>query len=95
MAFIRVEAIGQNGRGEGQGSGFVFDEQGLILTNDHVVADAVDIMVRLADGREYHGELVGGDPNTDVAVVRIRPRPGETLPGRPSTSVPAGDLHPR
>ncbi len=59
------------------GSGFIYDASGLILTNNHVVADANDVMVRLVDGREYTARVVGRDPNTDVAVIRITRRPGE------------------
>ncbi len=59
------------------GSGFIYDASGLIMTNNHVVADADEVLVRLVDGREYTARVVGRDPNTDVAVIRITPRPGE------------------
>ena len=59
------------------GSGFIYDASGLILTNNHVVADADQVKVRLVDGREYTARVVGWDPNTDVAVIRITPHPGE------------------
>jgi S1-C subfamily serine protease len=57
--------------GADTGSGFVIDPQGHILTNYHVVADAQVLQVTLFDGSNYRAELVGVDPNNDVAVVRV------------------------
>ena len=56
----------------GTGSGFVIDPKGLVLTNNHVVADAVTLKVRLDDGRSFDAEVVGRDPLTDVALVRLK-----------------------
>ena len=55
----------------GIGSGVIIDASGLILTNNHVVANATDVMVKLADGREFKATEVKTDPKTDLAVVRI------------------------
>ncbi|ASC73899.1 Putative serine protease HtrA [Halomicronema hongdechloris C2206] len=55
----------------GTGSGFVIDPDGVILTNAHVVAEADQVIVTLKDGRELQGQVVGEDPVTDVAVVRV------------------------
>jgi serine protease Do len=65
---------------QGTGSGFIMDATGHIMTNHHVVTGADRIMVRLVDGREYDARLVGSDAATDVAILRIDPREGETLP---------------
>lgn len=53
------------------GSGFVIHESGLVLTNNHVIERADEIMVKLADGREYRASVVGRDPKTDVALLRL------------------------
>jgi S1-C subfamily serine protease len=57
----------------GLGSGFVYDPSGLILTADHVINGAAQVNVRLADGTRVPGEVLGGDPATDVAVVKVDP----------------------
>ncbi len=56
----------------GAGSGVVVREDGYIVTNNHVVADARRIQVVLNDGRTFEAELVGRDPSTDIAVIRIK-----------------------
>jgi serine protease Do len=61
----------------GSASGFVYDARGYILTNNHVVDSADDIEVTLSDGREFTAEVVGQDPSTDIAVIKID---GERLP---------------
>jgi len=56
---------------EGLGSGFVISPEGFILTNNHVIEDAEQIKVKLADGKEYDAKTVGKDPKTDLALIKI------------------------
>jgi len=63
---------------EGSGSGFVYDTQGHIVINYHVVENAEEIPVTLAGGQMYEAEIVGTDPASDLAVIRIDA--GEDLP---------------
>jgi serine protease Do len=58
-------------RAEGLGSGVLIDAAGHILTNNHVIDQADELTVRLFDGREYAATVVGADPHTDLAVIRI------------------------
>ncbi|MGN7612341.1 DegQ family serine endoprotease [Magnetococcales bacterium HHB-1] len=53
------------------GSGFIIDSDGYILTNHHVIEDADEIKVRLADEREFKAQVIGSDPKTDLALIRI------------------------
>jgi serine protease Do len=55
------------------GSGFIIDKEGFIVTNNHVVEDADEIKVRLSNGKEFDAEVVGRDPKTDLALIRIAP----------------------
>ncbi|MGH7616500.1 MAG: trypsin-like peptidase domain-containing protein [Gemmatimonadaceae bacterium] len=59
------------GGGMASGSGFIVSQDGYILTNNHVVDGATDVHVRLLDRREYKAKVIGRDPNTDVAVIKI------------------------
>jgi serine protease Do len=70
----------EDNRSAATGSGFVYDDQGHILTNNHVIESAERVTVVLADGRDFNARVVGADPNTDVAIIRVDRRPGEVLP---------------
>ena len=58
-------------RQQGVGSGFIMSREGYILTNNHVVEDADQIKVNLAGGKEFNGKIIGRDPKTDLALIKI------------------------
>ncbi|MBC8208784.1 MAG: DegQ family serine endoprotease [Desulfobulbaceae bacterium] len=62
------------------GSGVIVSKDGIILTNNHVVENAEEILVTLADNRELEAEIVGTDPKSDVAVIRLKKTPGDLKP---------------
>jgi serine protease Do len=76
----------------GQGSGVIVSPDGYIITNNHVVADAVDVEVILADRRQFKGRVVATDPKTDVAVVKISGTNLPTVPWGDSGTLAVGDF---
>ncbi len=75
------------------GSGVIIDaERGHILTNHHVIARADEIRVTLADGRELSASVVGSDPDTDVAVIRVEGNALQAIPMADSDSLRVGDF---
>ena len=67
-AVVRIDAYR---RASSSGSGFIFTPDGFILTNSHVIHRARKILVSFSDGRQMRGEIIGEDPDTDLAVLRI------------------------
>lgn len=90
---VRTAVRGTGPRGGfGEGSGFIIHEDGWIVTNHHVIEDAVGISVTLADGRSYRAEVVGTDHRTDIALLRIEPdEPLAVLPLGDSSALRPGD----
>ncbi|NIP39707.1 MAG: DegQ family serine endoprotease [Candidatus Dadabacteria bacterium] len=64
----------------GLGSGFIISEDGFIVTNNHVIEKANDIKIILENGKSYQAEIIGKDPKTDLALLKIEPEPEEDLP---------------
>ena len=95
--FRRFQAPGQRGRGgapapsHGVGSGFIVSADGIILTNAHVVRDASEVTVKLTDRREFRAKVLGSDPKTDVAVLKIEARNLPVVPLGRSTDVKVGE----
>jgi len=73
------------------GSGFIMDRDGYVLTNNHVVRDASDIEVTLNDNRTFKATVVGTDPETDVAVIKIQGKDLPVLPLGDSDQIRVGD----
>jgi serine protease Do len=74
---------------KGLGTGFVADRDGVIITNNHVIEGATTISVRLSDDRELAADVVGRDPRTDIAVIRLKTKDPKDLKGL--DALPLGD----
>ena len=86
---VSIETISTDGGGSG--SGFVIDPNGYLLTNNHVVADAMTIKVILNDGREFAAKIIGRDESYDLAVLKIKTTGLKALQFGNSDKVQVGD----
>src|SRR5690606_34591678 len=78
---------------ESLGSGVIVDaQQGYVLTNHHVIEGADDVSVTLADGRTVEAEFIGSDPDTDVALMRIRADDLLAIPLADDANLQVGDF---
>jgi len=95
-AVIHLEVRGRRNRADeetaGSGSGFFLSPDGYALTNSHVVHGATELFAHLADGRRLRADLVGEDPHTDLAVVRVSASPLPFLPLADSDHVRPGQI---
>jgi serine protease Do len=78
-------------RQQGLGSGFIIEPDGIILTNNHVVADAEKIIVKLHDEREFEGRVIGKDSKTDIAVIKINAKDLPVVPLGDSDRLQVGE----
>jgi serine protease Do len=90
--FMRQFRVPRERRERSLGSGVIVNSSGYIVTNSHVVDGSTDVKVALSDKRELPGEIVGMDPGTDIAVIRIKSDHLSTLPFGDSSKVQVGDI---
>jgi len=88
----RFFSVPRERRERSLGSGVLVSAQGHVLTNSHVVEDADEVMVYLADGRELQAQIIGTDPETDVAVLKLDGEDFPTVPFGDSDAADIGDL---
>ena len=88
---FRIEPNQFGDTAEGTGSGFVYDDRGHIVTNNHVVADADKILVTFHDGEKAEAKVVGTDPDADVAVIRVEGMAYRPLPKGQSEKLRVGE----
>ncbi|MEE8338631.1 MAG: Do family serine endopeptidase, partial [Xanthomonadales bacterium] len=91
--FFNVPDVPRERVSQSLGSGVIVDaEQGYVLTNNHVIAGSTEISVTLADGRSFEAEVIGTDPDTDLAMIRIPPENLRALPLADSNLLRVGDF---
>ena len=89
--FLKPFELPRERREQSLGSGVIVDPDGLIITNNHVVAKADEIKILLSDKREYSGRVIGTDPKSDLAVVRIKARNLPFIPWGDSDELQVGE----
>jgi len=91
--FFNVPDVPRERVSQSLGSGVIVDaERGYVLTNNHVIAGADDISVTLADGRSFEADVIGTDPDTDLAMIRIPAEDLQALPFADSSRLRVGDF---
>jgi len=90
--FMRQFRVPRERREHSLGSGVIVNSAGYVVTNSHVIEGATDIKVVLSDNREMEGQIVGMDPGTDIAVVKIPTDHLSVLPFADSSKVEVGDI---
>jgi Do/DeqQ family serine protease len=91
--FFNIPDVPRERVSQSLGSGVVVDaERGFVLTNNHVIAGADDISVTLSDGRNFEAEVIGTDPDTDLAMIRIPAESLQALPFADSNRLRVGDF---
>jgi len=88
--FFKRDAPQREPKERGQGSGVIVESNGLIVTNNHVVNKADEIRVFLSDKREFKGKLIGTDPKTVIAILKIEPPGLSTIPWAASAQLEFG-----
>ncbi len=91
VATVKAIIRGRGTLAEGLGTAFVYDPEGFLLTNHHVIESASDILVGFRDGKEYEAKVVGADKGTDIAVLKVEARGLPTLPLGDSDEILVGD----
>ena len=91
--FFNVTGLEQEQETTSLGSGVIVDaEQGFILTNNHVIEDAIEINVTLLDGREFKAQILGRDPDTDIAVIKVDAQDLTSISLGDSNTLQVGDF---
>ena len=88
---VSRDRFGRQSTGFGSGTGVIFDESGLVLTNNHVIEGGVEITVTQDDGTQVEAEIIGADRLSDLAVLRLPGDDYPSLPLRENGSLRAGD----